>query len=59
MDILDAEREQILIEKAKVETLERLKLPSNPTTTRQTELDAAIKIAQVTHYSNIITNYDF
>lgn len=46
MELLDAEREQILIEKAKLETMERLKVPTN-TTRRQSELDAAIKIAQV------------
>lgn len=49
MDLLDAEREQILIEKAKLETMERLKPTSMPTVTRQTELDAAIQIAQVKH----------
>lgn len=47
MDLLDAEREQILIEKAKLETMERLKPTSMPTAKRQTELDAAIQIAQV------------
>lgn len=47
MDLLDAEREQILIEKAKLETMERLKPTSMPTVKRQTELDAAIQIAQV------------
>lgn len=47
MDILDAEREKILVEKAKLETMERLKTPSNTSTKRQSELDAAIKIAQV------------
>lgn len=47
MDLLDAEREQILIEKAKLETMERLKPTSMPTGKRQTELDAAIQIAQV------------
>ncbi|XP_031622610.1 interaptin [Contarinia nasturtii] len=46
MELLDAEREQILIEKAKLETMERLKVPTNPTVKRQSELDAAIKIAQ-------------
>lgn len=48
MDLLDAEREQILIEKAKLETLERLKPTSMPSAKRQPELDAAILIAQVT-----------
>lgn len=47
MDLLDAEREQILIEKAKLETMERLKPTSMPAAKRQTELDAAILIAQV------------
>lgn len=48
LDLLDAERQQILVEKAKLETLERLKMPSsNPLNNRQGELDAAIKIAQV------------
>lgn len=47
MEILDAEREKILVEKAKLETMERLKTPSNTSTKRQSELDAAIKIAQV------------
>lgn len=47
MEILDEEREKILIEKAKLETMERLKTPTNTSTKRQSELDAAIKIAQV------------
>ena len=47
MEILDAEREKILVEKAKLETMERLKTPSNTSTKRPSELDAAIKIAQV------------
>lgn len=47
MEILDAEREKILVEKAKLETMERLKAPSNTSTKRPSELDAAIKIAQV------------
>lgn len=47
MEILDEEREKILVDKAKLETMERLKAPSNASTKRQSELDAAIKIAQV------------
>lgn len=48
MDLLDAEREQILIEKTKLETMERIKPTSYPSIgKRHTELDAAIKIAQV------------
>lgn len=53
MDLLDAEREQILIEKAKLETMERLKPTSMPTVKRQTELDAAIQIAQVLKLANL------
>lgn len=48
MDILDTEREQILIEKTKLETMERIKpTASNASTKRYSEIDAAIKIAQV------------
>lgn len=47
MDLLDAEREQILIEKTKLETMEHLKPTSTPSSKRQSEVDAAIKIAQV------------
>lgn len=47
MDLLDIEREQIIIEKTKLETMEYLKPASVPTTKRQSELNAAIKIAQV------------
>lgn len=47
MEILDQEREKILVEKAKLETMERLKIPSKTSNTRQSELDAAIRIAQV------------
>lgn len=47
MDLLDAERDQILTEKAKLETMERLKQPSTLAAKRKTELDAAIQIAQV------------
>lgn len=53
MELLDAQREQILIEKTKLETMERLKTPSNSSTKRHSELDAAIKIAQV---SNTFSN---
>lgn len=54
MDLLDTEREQILIEKTKLETMERIKpTSSNPSTKRQTELDAAIKIAQVSAFTTI------
>lgn len=53
MDLLDAEREQILIEKAKLETMERLKPTSMPAAKRQTELDAAIQIAQVNSIDSI------
>lgn len=47
MDSIDAERQQILVEKAKLETMERLKAPKDSTNQRQNELDAAIRIAQV------------
>lgn len=48
MDLIDAERERILVEKAKFETMERLKMSSSSSSTqRQSELDASIKIAQV------------
>lgn len=47
MDMLDEERGKILIEKAKLETMERLKTTSMPAVKQQTELDAAIQIAQV------------
>lgn len=54
MDVLDADREQFLIEKAKLETLQRLKPTTPPYAKRQTELDAAIQIAQV--QNTFITN---
>lgn len=48
MDMLDTDREQILIEKTKLETMERIKpTVSKESTKRHTEIDAAIKIAQV------------
>lgn len=48
MDIIDEERHKILVERAKLETMERLK-PKNSTAMDQgqKELDAAIQIAQV------------
>lgn len=58
MDVLDAEREQILIEKAKLETLERLKPTATPTVKRQTELDAAIQIAQVNLFFTSTGSFD-
>lgn len=47
MDLLDSEREKIFMEKTKLETMERLKIPSNSNAKRPSDLDAAIKIAQV------------
>lgn len=47
MDLIDAERQQILVEKAKLETMERLKAtPKDFASQRQNELDAAIRIAK-------------
>lgn len=47
MDLIDAERQVILVEKAKLETLERLKASKSDSLHREKELDAAIRIAQV------------
>lgn len=48
MDMIDEERHKILVERAKLETMERLKPKSNSTLDQgQKELDAAIQIAQV------------
>lgn len=47
MDLIDAERQEILVEKAKLETMERLKTPKSDSLHREKELDAAIRIAQV------------
>lgn len=47
MDLIDAERQEILVEKAKLETMERLKTPKSDLLHREKELDAAIRIAQV------------
>lgn len=51
MNTIDTERQQLLIEKSKLETMERLKSQSIPSTNRQTELDAAIQIALVSDSS--------
>lgn len=56
MDLLDAEREQILIERTKLETMERIKpTTSNTSTKRPSELDAAIKIAQVNYRIGVVS----
>lgn len=47
MDLIDAERQEILVDKAKLETMERLKTPKSDSLHREKELDAAIRIAQV------------
>lgn len=47
MNTMDTERQQLLIEKSKLETMERIKAQSNSSTNRQTELDAAIHVALV------------
>lgn len=46
MNIIDAERLNILSEKAKLETLERLKPTLHQSNSTRNEIDAAIKIAQ-------------
>lgn len=47
MDIVDAERESVWVEKGKLKTLERLEPKTNSQTQRHIELEAAIQIAQV------------
>lgn len=47
MDLIDAERQEIFVEKAKLETMERLNTPKSDSLHREKELDAAIRIAQV------------
>lgn len=50
MDLIDAERQVILVEKAKLETMERLKASKSDSLHREKELDAAIRIAQVIEF---------
>lgn len=48
MSQLDDERNSVLVEKAKIETMARLnKHPESKLTMARTEIDAAVKVAQV------------